>query len=63
MHDPKTYPNPDVFEPERFLKNGTLNHDVLAPESVVFGYGRRYETYTLRSGRAIILTRWYAGSV
>ncbi|TFK92043.1 cytochrome P450 [Polyporus arcularius HHB13444] len=41
MHDPRTYPNPDVFEPERYLKNGVLNPDAPNPEDVVFGYGRR----------------------
>ncbi|KAI0700157.1 cytochrome P450 [Cerioporus squamosus] len=41
MHDPKTYANPDVFEPERYLKNGILNPDTPDPHDVVFGYGRR----------------------
>ena len=41
MHDPEVYPNPDAFEPERYLKDGVLNPDVLQPETVVFGYGRR----------------------
>ncbi|TFK85205.1 cytochrome P450 [Polyporus arcularius HHB13444] len=41
MHDPKIYPNPDVFEPERYLKNGVLNPDAPNPNDIVFGYGRR----------------------
>ncbi|KAH9851712.1 cytochrome P450 [Lenzites betulinus] len=40
-HDPKTYPDPDRFYPERFIKDGKLNPDVLDPASLVFGWGRR----------------------
>ncbi len=41
MHDPKTYPNPEAFDPERYLTNGVPNPDAPNPEDVVFGYGRR----------------------
>ncbi|TBU56856.1 cytochrome P450 [Dichomitus squalens] len=41
MHDPKVYPQPEVFEPERYLKDSVLNPDVPDPASVVFGFGRR----------------------
>ncbi|TFK86630.1 cytochrome P450 [Polyporus arcularius HHB13444] len=41
MHDPKTYPNPDAFDPERYLTNGVPNPNAPNPEDVVFGYGRR----------------------
>ncbi|KAI0833218.1 CyP450 monooxygenase [Trametes gibbosa] len=37
----KLYPNPEVFMPERFLKDGKLNPDVTDPSQFVFGYGRR----------------------
>ena len=36
------------YQPERYLKDGKLNPDVIDPESVAFGYGRRwvYLTYS-----------------
>ncbi|KAH6919314.1 cytochrome P450 [Coprinopsis sp. MPI-PUGE-AT-0042] len=42
FRDPAHYPNPFEFRPERFLKDGQLNPEVLDPESCGFGYGRRY---------------------
>ncbi|KAI0743502.1 cytochrome P450 [Daedaleopsis nitida] len=41
MHDPETYPEPEVFDPERYLKDGAMNADAPNPEDVIFGYGRR----------------------
>ncbi|KAF7296376.1 Cytochrome P450 [Mycena chlorophos] len=35
------YPNPDEFNPERFLRDGKLNPKVQDPEVAVFGFGRR----------------------
>ncbi|KAI0633841.1 cytochrome P450 [Trametes polyzona] len=39
--DSKNYQDADAFVPERFLKDGTHNPDVLDPMAFVFGYGRR----------------------
>ncbi|KAG1878484.1 cytochrome P450 [Suillus tomentosus] len=37
--DPKKYPNPDEFKPERFLRqDGSLTSDTMA---LAFGWGRR----------------------
>jgi cytochrome P450 len=36
------YPDPEVFNPGRFLKNGNLNKDVCDPKEYAFGFGRRY---------------------
>ncbi|OCH88111.1 cytochrome P450 [Obba rivulosa] len=40
LHDPKEYPDPEEFKPERFLKDGELNPEIRDPE-VAFGAGRR----------------------
>ncbi|KAI9058132.1 cytochrome P450 [Trametes sanguinea] len=41
MHDPEIYPEPDRFYPERFIKDGKLNPDILDPATIIFGFGRR----------------------
>ncbi|KAH9937816.1 cytochrome P450 [Epithele typhae] len=40
-HDPRIYPNPDPFSPERFLKDGEIDPTVQDPAAIAFGYGRR----------------------
>ena len=39
--DPNLYPDPEAFNPDRFLKDGKVNPSVFNPEDRVFGAGRR----------------------
>ncbi|KAI0373885.1 CyP450 monooxygenase [Pilatotrama ljubarskyi] len=41
LHDPEAYNDPDVFRPERFIRDGKLDHTVRDPVSFAFGFGRR----------------------
>ncbi|KAI0076588.1 cytochrome P450 [Panus rudis PR-1116 ss-1] len=41
LHDETAYPEPYAFNPDRFIKNGQLNPDVLDPAVAAFGFGRR----------------------
>ena len=41
LHDPTTFTDPMEYRPERYLKDGQLNPDVLDSGSVAFGFGRR----------------------
>ena len=39
--DPNIHPDPETFNPDRFLKDGKINPLVFNPEDRVFGAGRR----------------------
>lgn len=42
LHDPVVYPDPMVFNPERyFSSSGVLDFSANDPEKYAFGYGRR----------------------
>lgn len=41
MHNETMYPDPEKFNPERFLKDGRINADVQDPRIICFGLGRR----------------------
>ena len=41
LHDSEVYLEPEHFLPERFIKDGKLNPDVMDPATVAFGFGRR----------------------
>ncbi|KAI0326111.1 cytochrome P450 [Cubamyces sp. BRFM 1775] len=41
LHDTELFPDPDVFRPERYLKEGQLDDEMCERTSVAFGMGRR----------------------
>ena len=41
FRDPNIYPDPETFNPDRFLKDGKINPLVFNPEDRVLGTGRR----------------------
>ncbi|RPD61602.1 CyP450 monooxygenase [Lentinus tigrinus ALCF2SS1-6] len=41
MHDPEVYRDPDVFRPERFIRDGKLDVSTRDPFQFTFGFGRR----------------------
>ncbi|KAI0094959.1 cytochrome P450 [Irpex rosettiformis] len=41
LHDEAAYPDPLIFNPDRFIKDGRLNPEVRDPTVSAFGYGRR----------------------
>ena len=41
LHDPKVFNNPEEFQPERYIKDGKLNLNVMDPDCAAFGFGRR----------------------
>lgn len=41
MHDAATYPEPEKFIPERWIKDGKLDESIQDPRSAIFGFGRR----------------------
>ncbi|EJF55960.1 cytochrome P450 [Dichomitus squalens LYAD-421 SS1] len=39
--DPRLYPDPQAYKPERYLRDGKIDPDVQDPAGIAFGYGRR----------------------
>lgn len=42
LRNPQDYPEPDRFNPDRFMKDGAINTEVRDPNTLAFGFGRRY---------------------
>ncbi|TFK28471.1 cytochrome P450 [Coprinopsis marcescibilis] len=41
LHNEDMYPNPELFIPERYVKDGAIDPLVLDPATIAFGFGRR----------------------
>jgi cytochrome P450 len=46
MHDESVYPDAHSFKPDRFLKDGKIDHDVQDPRDMFFGFGKRCAFYS-----------------
>ncbi len=62
MNDPEVYQDPDVFRPERFIREGKLDTSVRDPAVFVFGYGQRHVAAEHPSFVYKRLTPGYPGS-
>ncbi|KAK7692340.1 hypothetical protein QCA50_003965 [Cerrena zonata] len=55
-HDPIAYPEPERFNPGRFIKDGRLDPDVRNPLDFTFGFGRRLCPGRWLSGGSLFMT-------
>ena len=56
LNDKRDYPEPHLFKPERFLKNGQLDSSVRDPTDIAFGFGRRWALYIFSVSLCLIIT-------
>ncbi|EIN07330.1 cytochrome P450 [Punctularia strigosozonata HHB-11173 SS5] len=56
LQDPSHYPKPESFNPDRFMKDGQIDPDVLDPALAAFGFGRRICPGRWMSSQALFIT-------
>jgi cytochrome P450 len=55
LRDEQTYHDPEVFNPDRFIRDGKLDFGKRNPLDIVFGFGRRFVFLRVMSWIKIIL--------
>jgi len=50
MHDPDVFDDPFEFKPERYIKDGKINPNMLDADAATFGFGRRCAKSSRRYG-------------
>ena len=57
LRDESLYADPDVFNPDRFVtEDGRLDDNILNPDEIVYGFGRRFCPGKYLANDAIWLT-------
>lgn len=51
LHDETTFPEPEKFNPLRYLKDGVIDTQLKDRVMATFGFGRRYTYYQLHGFR------------
>lgn len=60
LRDPEDYPDPENFNPDRFIKDGRIDPDVRDPGTIAFGFGRRYDSLFMHLNPSSIWTIAFA---
>ena len=56
LNDERDYPEPHIFKPDRFLKNGKLDRSIRDPMEIAFGFGRRLALFILSISPCLIVS-------
>lgn len=45
LRDESLYPDPDTFNPDRFITEGKIDETVQNPRDMFFGFGKRFAIF------------------